>query len=409
MQAQPSREERDEIASMFRQMASKGTAPNRGCNLFSVGYEDYFERLSREYLKKGFKRLWSSEKFIVGSYGSGKTHFLRHLQFIAEGLTCVTSEVKLSKDIDFTRYLSVFREVARTITPPGSKQSGIPALLRCATQRICLKHGNATGQDQLEVVSQWCHSQDEHQFAYPDFARALKRALLALSKQDLAAFDRLCRWLSGEFGNRSLSRELDLPTVEKADQNRAAGTALFTLGQFNRRAHFRGTVIAFDEAEQGLDLDRKRFGVILSMLQSTINSLADLDNGALFILYAFTPDLLERFQEFPALQQRIISSRSFLEGNTFAPVIPLDRGGQVTGDLELIAKRLCDLYFQYFDLETEEMATVRADCLSIATAIATQSASITSRRQMVKAVCERLLSASLDPLAAEDDDDEDDF
>ena len=68
---------------IFEQIAETGHAPKFGCHLFGVGYDDAIERLRQKYLEERFERGKSAEKFVVGTFGSGKTHFLRHLAEIA--------------------------------------------------------------------------------------------------------------------------------------------------------------------------------------------------------------------------------------------------------------------------------------------------------------------------------------
>src|SRR5690606_26313922 len=102
-----------EIIRIYERMASSGTAPEDGCRLFGVGYEDAYERLRRTYLRRRFERGDSGEKFVVGPFGSGKTHFMRQLMELAREEGCVTAEVKLDKNIDFANPHSVYQEVMR--------------------------------------------------------------------------------------------------------------------------------------------------------------------------------------------------------------------------------------------------------------------------------------------------------
>jgi len=397
-------------------MAEKGHAPSEGCELFGVGYEDVFDTLRREYLKTGFKLGDSSEKFIVGAYGSGKTHFIRHLQEIARQSRCVTSEVQLNKNIEFTNYLTVFQEVVRKIRLPKVEERGIKNLLEGAARRIKRRIGTGDARQDKAALHKWASEVKQHPFEFPQYAEALGRALQALAAEDHASLDGLCRWLAGDFGNRSLCREFDLTFVEKGDQNRRAGQALLSLGQFVSLAGFRGTVLAFDEAEQGLDVDKRRFGKILSMLQSTINAVADLQGGALLIVYAFTPDLLFRFNEFPALEQRINSHRGFFEGNPYAPVIPLERNVPRDQELRAIATSLTELFFKWFEFtDPEARGQLESRCLTAAGDMAARSAAISARRETVKTICSILLQA-LPPTVQEevvgnqdDDDDDDDY
>ncbi|MFA5385207.1 MAG: hypothetical protein WC364_11190 [Eubacteriales bacterium] len=54
-----------EIVDMLERMAEHGHAPQDGCSLFGVGYEDAFKRLREAYLERRFKRGGSAEKFVV--------------------------------------------------------------------------------------------------------------------------------------------------------------------------------------------------------------------------------------------------------------------------------------------------------------------------------------------------------
>ena len=92
---------RIDIVSLLEQMAETGTAPRDGCQLFGVGYENVFHSLREKYLEERFTKGRAAEKFVVGPFGSGKTHFLRQLMEIARDLDCATSEVQLSKGRGF--------------------------------------------------------------------------------------------------------------------------------------------------------------------------------------------------------------------------------------------------------------------------------------------------------------------
>lgn len=403
-----------EIERIYIRMAENGTAPDIGCALFGVGFSDVFEILEREYLERTFRLTASSEKFLVGAYGSGKTHFLRHFSEISRRRTCVTSEVQLNKSIDFTRYLAVFQEIAKNLRPPRGQEKGIKSLLRAAAGRLARvlakKFGHDPNGDVAFLVRSWCKNLDPDSFESPSYARALRLALEAVVDRNEDSLDGLARWLSGNFNDRPLCRQYDLAYVEKADQSRQASQALLTLGQFIRRVGFRGTVIAFDEAEQGLDVDRRRFDRILSLLQSSINDVADLQGGALLLMWAFTPELLDRFNEFPALQQRIFSSTPFFANNPRAAVIPLERDRPREEELKEISTSLANLYFDVKEVPENVREVVLQECLTTAAEIARQDPGISSRRSAVKATCARLLAVqgSREIQADLEDDFEDD-
>jgi len=268
-----------DVIGMIEVMAEHGTAPTEGCSLFGVGQEDAFARLQRTYLERRFSRGGSAEKFVIGPYGSGKTHFLRQLMELGRGMGCVSAEVTLNKDLDFTRSLNVYREVIREIRAPATDQKGIRALLVASLEQVRAQAGkNAAIAEQL--VATWVDGLDKGNYELEAYGRVTRRALEAHLKGDTTTFDAAGRWLEGDVSDKVLARELFVTTVDKSEENVHGRRALLSLFQLVRRAKFRGTVLTFDEAEQGLAVDRKRMDRILSMLQSGINAVSNLRDGS---------------------------------------------------------------------------------------------------------------------------------
>lgn len=383
-----------DVLAMIERMAEYGTAPNDGCALFGVGYEDAFERLKRKYLEARFARGDSAEKFVVGPFGSGKTHFLRQLMEIARELGCATAEVALNKDLDFTKSLVVYREVTREIRVPGAEERGIRALLLAALERV---RAGAPGNDVLadRLVAGWVAGLDKVDFELDTFGRVARRGLEGWLREDEAGFGAACRWLEGEMGDRALARGLGLTPVSKSEEGLHGRRALLTLFQFVRHAGFRGTVVSYDEAEQGLDVPRRDLPRILSRLQSNINAVADLKQGSALVLYAFEPALIERMDQFPALQQRVAdpgAGYGFFDGNTLAPRIDLTYRRGPRRELRDIGFRLTDLLY---DHTGGSLAAERREVLAVvdelADEIARADATSGSRRTMVKRTCALLI------------------
>lgn len=142
-----------QLRRMFAEMASHGTAPEDGCSWFGAGYEEAFERLKNVYLYDFFNRGDSAEKFVVGPFGSGKTHFLNQLLEMAREAECVTIKVNLNKDIDFTEGQHVYRELVREIRPTSAPTKGLEVLIEAAVARIA---AGAVGEvEQLRRLERW--------------------------------------------------------------------------------------------------------------------------------------------------------------------------------------------------------------------------------------------------------------
>lgn len=183
-------------------------------------------------------------------------------------------------------------------------------------------------------------------YPLPAFGRIVRRALDAHDNGDEAGFEAACRWLDGEVSDRALAARLEISVVQRAEENLHGHRALLSRFRFVRAAGYHGTVITFDEAEQGLGVDRKKLNRIVSMLQSQINAVADLRDGSALIVYALTPNLIGEMETLAALQQRVAdpaSDMGFFDGNTRAVRIDLTLRPDSVHELEAIGTRLCDL------------------------------------------------------------------
>jgi hypothetical protein len=372
-------------------LASHGHAPSAGCRLLGVGYEDAFESLRARYLESRFSRGQSAEKFIVGPFGSGKTHFLRQLMEVARDCGCVPSEVKLNRDLDFTKRLVLYVEIAREIRAPEQPDNGVAGLLRAINERVVSQFPEHL---HAELAEAWITGLDSANLKLDAFARVVQTALRALRAEDDATFLAAVRWLSGDIRDRDLSKILPVGSVPVDQHNLWAARMALSLFQLVKRAGYQGTVVGLDEAEQGFALDRKHVDRILSMLKSDVDSLGDLEGGSALVVYALTPDLRERMDELPALQQRLANpgGLSFFDGNYLAPIIDLSFRQDPVAHLEGIARRLVEIYSQQQPLpagESTSSATGRA--IEIARDVAATDQTSSSRRTLVKRVCAYLL------------------
>ena len=382
------------IIGIFEDMAMFGTAPEDGCSLFGVGYDDVFARLKDTYLVNRFTRGGSAEKFVVGPFGSGKTHFLHQLMEVARDVGCVTAKVTLNKDIDFTQSLIVYKEVIRELRSPLDGSQGVRSLLIAIVEHIRKKAPNKSAEDILLLG--WISGLDKVDFKLDVFAKVVKVALMAYVNGDEAVFEAATRWIAGEINDKALASELRVPQVTKSEHNLFAKRALLSLFQLVKHAGFQGTVLCFDEAEQGFSVDKKRSERILSMLMAGINAVVDLKKGSALITYALTPDLIAKMETFAALQQRVAdpgAGNGFFDGNTLAPLIDLSKRADPVKELQAIGNRLVDLLYQ---AAGEAIAVNKQEVLveisNIADNIASEDISTSNRRTMVKHTCTMLIN-----------------
>jgi len=392
-----------DVIAMIERIAENGTAPIEGCSLFGVGYDNHIEAIRKMYIDKAFGKGRSAEKFIVGAYGSGKTHFLRQLSEIAREAECVTSEVALNKDLDYTQSLLIYEQVANNLQMKGSTGHGIKTLLESIYVR--LKAQSPTVDLEEDFVDRWIGGIPGWDLKNGAFQRVYMIALESLHMGASKKFDTACRWLSGEVTNRNVCKELGEVPVTRADTSIFGKSALLALGQAIRKSTFCGTVIALDEAEQslsaGLMQSRKR-EKILSMLQSSVNANSDLEGGALMVLYAITPDVWEKMSEAPMLQQRVADpgpGRGFLDGNPLAKKIPLDeKRGDPEEELYSMGAALVELFYKHHqnDMKNVTREEFLQKTKEVAESVAIEEPSVSSRRLMMKRIATDLLSEYYD-------------
>jgi hypothetical protein len=378
-----------DVVAALERMAQNGQPPKEGCRLFGVGYEDAFERLQRVYLKRHFQRGDSAEKFVIGPFGSGKTLFLRQLLEVAREEDCATAEVSLNKDLDFTQNLVVYAEVARELRTPGQEIRGVRALLNACLERVA-QRASAADSDPTALTQAWISAMDGADLELEPFARVVQRALEAMLRGDEAAVQAGCRWLSGDMRDREVCKAVGETVLTASEEKLYGRRAMLSLFQLVKRAGFAGTVLGYDEAEQGFSVDKKRVARIHSLLQSEINALSQLERGSALVVYALTPDVVDRMDQFMALQQRVADpgpEQGFFDGNTLAPKIDLMKRGDPVEELIRIAERLHSMLFEHVsDAPLEHKEDAHREVRRIAEEIARTDLSSSSRRAVVKAV-----------------------
>jgi hypothetical protein len=389
------------IVDIIEDMAQTGHAPDEGCSLFGIGNDEKILRLQETYLKKRFSRGRSAEKFVVGPFGSGKSHLLNHLIEVARNQGCVTAKVKLNKNIDVTSNYYIFKELAQEIKAPNFKKGMKSLLLACADKVKSNAFEKYKSEETAnEMLGFWISGLDDFDFELDIFGRVTKQAFDAHQKGNTEKFDYASRWLSGEFNNKEINKVLNVSRVSKSEQNLITKRILLSLYQLIKKSGFTGTVVEFDESEQGFPISSKKKGQLFSLFQSDINSISELKNGSVLVIYAITPDIVEEMMEFPALQQRIqdpLPNMGFENGNTLAPIIYLTRPNECTrkdivDELTNIGKKLTELLYSEAESEvTVPKYEVISRIEEIAIKISNIDLSTSNRRAMVKATCATLI------------------
>jgi len=390
-----------DIVKMIKIMAPYGTAPDEGCSLFDIENGKTIDLLTKIYLENSFTTGLSAEKFIVGPYGSGKTHLINQLCDVAKSKNCFTSVVALTKDIDVTSNYYVYKEIVRQISPPsiGSSKRGIKALMDSCLESIekLTEDQTENPSDAKELLLVYINSIDQEDFESDTFGRVVKKGYNARLKDDFETYDAACRWIGGEFNDKGIAKLLNIAVCTKPELNLTAKMVNLSLYKFIKYSNFAGTVVAFDEAEQGFGISKKKQSTLYSLMQSDINAINKLTNGSVLILYAILSEVKEGMMNFPALQQRISHPIPFPQ-NPYAPLIEITRPDMISKDgiineLCKIGNKLVDLVYSVPDLNiTIPQEDVYRAVQSIALRTYDIDMDISGRRRMVKGICSILAS-----------------
>ena len=376
---------------ILESIATFGQPPSSGCREYSHGIDDAIQRLRSVYIDGTLRRGNSTEKFVIGPYGSGKTHFLRHLLEIATEAGCATAEIKLDKKVDPSKLLMIYQAVARSITVPGAHGEGMGELLRTLCSRI--KEQSPDDKLTPEMLRAWSQSLEGARGSEPRFRSVVESAIEAIVQGDEVLFAKTVRWLTDGMSDTALSKELQVTRIVADDKGQFGEDALITLGQLIRKAGLPGTVVGIDEAEQSYNVGKAKLNLILSLLRTTTDHLANADEASLMVVYAFTPDVHATMRDYPALQQRISDPGQGMgffgeHRNTRAPVIDLrDSSLGLDEDLAAIACNIVSLTRRASPEVTEgDLENLSDAARSVARDEAATDASASARRRVAKRV-----------------------
>ena len=306
----PNREESERMIETLRD----GIPSKKFASTYSRGNEPFLENVQKRHLDSG--SIGGKIRFISGSWGSGKTHFLRLMREKAFDARFLVSPVELTNDATpFDKFEKVFYEIVRNVTTPEMYEDG--DLGGAAPFGEVLRRALfGRKADPQEVITD-----DQYQEKYGklmeeegidiDFRRAVAKYWETFLPEggDQGALNdtrgTLLQWFSGE-GTistfRSPFRILKLINRENSK------LMLSSLSRFARHIGYKGVLILFDESQDAYStMRRSNLRQAHNNLLHLINTVEDLDG--LILVYAATPDFFKDekhgIRVYGALAQRI--------------------------------------------------------------------------------------------------------
>lgn len=303
------------VAQEIIESLRSGIPPKRFVSAYSAGNEGFLKEVRTRHLDGPSTR--GKIRFISGSWGSGKTHFLRLLREEAFNSNCLVSSVDLTvTETPFNKFEEVFYRIVERIASPEMYRRGELEKHAAPFEVVLRETLFGTWAESSSVITQERYQEaKEKLFATDgidiDFRRMISHYWETFLPQggDPSALEdvrgRILQWFQGEGTLGSYRSQFG---VQKIVNRSNARLMLQSLSRFATHAGYRGVVILLDEAEMSYSVMRK------SNLKQAHNNLLHLINSideseGLFLVYAATPDFFidDRYglTTYGALAQRI--------------------------------------------------------------------------------------------------------
>lgn len=273
----------------------------------------------------------SGVRFVVGSYGSGKTFFLNLIRAIAREKKLVTAHADLAPDrrlhASQGQARSLYQELTRNLATRSRPEGAMPSLVeRFVTQALQdAQQRNVTTQ---VVIQERLQTLSELVGGY-DFAEVIMAYWRGHDTADDELKSSAVRWLRGEFTTKTDAKKaLGVRTIVD-DTN--VYDQLKLLGLFTRQSGYAGLLVSLDEVVNLYKLGsgqarRANYEQVLRIVNDCLQGSAE----GLGFLFGATPELVydtrKGLYSYEALQSRLAVNRFAANGlvDYSSPVMPLE-------------------------------------------------------------------------------------
>jgi len=297
--------------------------PARLIHHIHVGRQRWLEGMAW-YLDAAKNNDLSSVRFIIGEYGSGKTHFLRMTAHMALERRFVICEVTLS-DVRLDRFDTVWTEMMKNLATPESQ--GEPEEIKSLLNRWCEEVSQSPNKLQSALTEL-----DGIPQLDPDFRQAIRGYLRAWIEE--GDIDRYLQWFKGD--------PVRPPGVRTRIDRANSRAMLRSLIQFLRYLGYSGLLVFVDELELIMVQNRKARDSSYDVLRQFIDNASNLRN--FLLLCSATPSTVYNtqlgFPSYDALWQRLGGLLGRVKGDYRAITVNLDDAPLSDEDLFELAKRL---------------------------------------------------------------------
>lgn len=316
---------RRDAIQIIQHIKSGTPPPARLISYIHVGRQRWVEGMEW-YLDMAKEVDLSAVRFIVGEYGSGKTHFLRMTTHLALQRHFAVCEITLGRDIRLDRFDTVWREMMSKLATPESE--GEPEGIEAILNRWCREIQN------LEQLRTTLSALDSISQLDPDFRKAIRGYLRAYFQEEDR--DTYLQWLKGD----AIRPEGVRTRIDRA----SARAMLRSLIHLFKHLGYSGLILFLDEMELIRNFDARTRDANYDTLRQFIDGAGNLQS--FLLLCSLTPIMLTDNQRgmpaYPALWARIGGMLGEIKGDYRAITVNLESAEAKMTDEDLyeIARRL---------------------------------------------------------------------
>ena len=344
-----------EAQQVWAMLGAEGKAPTELAHAahvlpsYSVGIDSWIDRLARRYLV-GLCRRAAHFKLVLAPYGGGKTHFLLTLGIRArDHENYAVAYVPCGEGVSLENPFDVYKELVKHLRLPGREKAGLRAFLDATTNAIREDIQQRGVPDVDAGFRLWLSGFRRQDYPENAFGRVMAAALQAADDDwDSPLGDAALRWLQGDIDTlgRDEMRELHLARVPNASRKQFGRNLLMSLVKALPIAGVHGLVLLMDEVETLFQVRRGSAALrILGAMRAILDAPTGVPGGVpLFGVFSATPDVLEEFRKYPALEQRLaVRGVTFDQGNDYASQISLDKVERQESLLSEVGVKLIDV------------------------------------------------------------------
>lgn len=345
----------NEAFELWAMLGAEGKAPTELTQAsqvlpsYSVGIDPWIDRLAWQYFEN-LSRKAAHFKLVLAPYGGGKTHFLLTLGSRAyDKENFAVAYVPCGEGVSLDNPLDVYKELVKHLQLPGQERPGLQVFLG-ATIRVIRNDIQRRGVPDVDAAFRlWVNNIRRRDYPENSFGRVMAAALQATDAgANSVVGDAAVRWLQGDIDTLEQSEmlELRLARVPVSSKKQFGRNLLLSLVKFVPESGAHGLLLLMDEVETLFQVKRGAAALrVLSAMRVILDAPTGVSGGVpLFGVFSATPDVLEEFRRYPALEQRLaVRGASFDQGNDLAPQIPLDKVQSQEALLAGIGEKLIEL------------------------------------------------------------------